>query len=213
MIAESADKLGSDSLVQHQEELVRRAVETDPSGLRQEVRRVELKVDHERMLRESEWAHRSRHLEVKTLGDGRVRVDGMLDPEGGQVLKTAIDAAMGPRSNADKRSEGQRRADGLVEVARRCLEGRKLGHTGGQRPHLNITVELETLVGLRDNPGSVGGIGPVLLETIERHLCDASLSMTALLNGEVVLAGKERRTFSAPQKTALATRRLTCEFP
>jgi hypothetical protein len=122
------------------------------------------------MRQEAEWAHQSRYLVVKTQGDGRVRLDGLLDPEGGAVLKTAIDAALGPRSASEERSEGQRKADGLVEVARRCLEGRKLGETGCQRPHLNITVELETLLGLRENPGSIDGVGPVVLETIERHL-------------------------------------------
>jgi hypothetical protein len=104
-------------------------------------------------------------------------------------------------------------ADGLVDVARRCLEGRKFGETGCQRPHLNITVEVETLLGLRDNPGSVDGIGPVVLETIERHLCDASVSITALLNGEVVMAGKEQRSFSPALRRALATRQRTCQFP
>jgi hypothetical protein len=213
VITESADKLGSESLLEHQQELVQRAEAIDPSALRQEVRRVEHQVDQERMRREAEWAHRSRYLAVKTQGDGRVRVDGLLDPEGGAVLKTAIDAALGPRSQSDSRSEGQRKADGLVEVARRCLEGRKLGETGCQRPHLNITVELETLLGLRENPGSIDGVGPVVLETIERHLCDAAVSITALLNGQVVLAGKERRTFSAPLRRALAVRQRTCQWP
>jgi hypothetical protein len=53
----------------------------------------------------------------------------------------------------------------------------------------------------------------VVLETIERHLCDASVSMSALLNGEVVMAGRERRSFSPALRRALATRQRTCQFP
>src|SRR5919201_2223012 len=135
VIAESADKLGSESLLQHQQELLQRAEQNDPSALRQEVRRVEHKVDRERLLREAEWAHHSRYLHVNKQADGRVRVDGLLDAEGGAVLRSALDAVMGPRSNHDSRSHRQRQADGLVELARRCLEGRKLGQAGGQRPH------------------------------------------------------------------------------
>src|SRR5919201_1663464 len=213
VIAESAEKLGSESLLDHQEELVRRAETTDPSALRKDVREVEHRVDKERMLREAEWAHRSRYLHLNRLAEGRVRLDGLLDSAGGAVLKTALEAALGPRSNNETRTEGQRRADGLVDVARWALEGRRLGEMGGQRPHLNITVELETLFGLRDNPGSIDGVGPVVLETVERHLCDASVSMTALLNGEVVMAGKERRTFSGPLRRALSARHRTCQFP
>jgi hypothetical protein len=213
VIAESADKVGSDSLLEHQQELVQRAESSDPSALRQEVRRVEHQVDRERMLRQAEWAHQSRYLHVNTQADGRVRVDGLLDSEGGAVLRTALDAAMDPGSHQDDRSHRQRRADALVDVARRCLEGRKLGETGGQRPHLNVTVELETLLGLRDNPGSIDGVGPVALETIERHLCDASVSMTALLNREVVMAGRERRSYSPQLKRALAGRQRSCQFP
>jgi hypothetical protein len=213
VIAESADKLGSESLLQHQDQLVQRAEATDPSALREDVRRVEHQVDREHMLREAEWAHQSRYLHLNKQRDGRVRLEGLLDAEGGAVVKTAIDAVLGPRSNTDLRTEGQRRADGLVDVAKRCLEGRKVGETGGQRPHLNITVELETLLALRDNPGSIDGVGPMVLETIERHLCDASVSVTALLNGEVVMAGKERRSFSPALRRALSVRKRTCQFP
>jgi hypothetical protein len=213
VITASADKLGSESLLEHQQELVTSAQTTDPSALRQDVRRVEHRVDRERMLREAEWAHHSRYLHLHALRDGRVRLDGVLDPEGGAVLRTAIGSALGPRQLDEPRREGQRRADALVDVARRCLEGRKLGETGCQRPHLNVTVELETLLGLRDNPGSVDGIGPVVLETIERHLCDGSVSITALLNGEVVMTGREQRTFSPAVRRALATRQRTCQFP
>jgi DNA-binding FrmR family transcriptional regulator len=109
VITESADKIGAELLAQHQDELVQRAESTDPSSLRQEVRRVEHKIDSERMLREAEWAHKSRWLQLQTMRDGRVRLEGLLDAEGGAVLRTAIGAALGPRSAGDTRSEGQRR--------------------------------------------------------------------------------------------------------
>lgn len=211
VIAESADRVGVESLFERQQELVERAQSSDPSALRHEVRRVELQVDAERARQESEWAYRSRRLQLKTLADGRVRLDGVLDPEGGAVVNTALNAALGPRAKEETRTEAQRRADAFVSVASRSLEGRRFGETGGQRPHVNITVELETLVGLRDEPARLNGKTPIVLDTVQRYLCDASVSMTALLEGQVVQAGKERRTFSGPLRRALSGRQPHCQ--
>jgi hypothetical protein len=213
VIAESVERVGASSLLEHQSELVARAQESDPSSLRQDVKKVELEVDSRRMKQEAEWAYESRGLDLRTLKDGRLRVEGLLDSEGGALVKTALDAALGARGKGDRRSDRQRRADGWVDVARRALEGRGLPQTGCQRPHLNLTVQLETLAQIRDQPGSLAGVGPQLPETIERHLCDASLSITVEHEGEVLLAGKEKRTFSGSARRALALRSRHCQWP
>jgi uncharacterized protein DUF222 len=206
VIAESADLL-----TERQDEIVAKAEDLDPSRLRLEVKKVAMQVDAERIRREAEWSYRSRRLQVTTMGDGRVRLDGLLDAEGGALVKTALGAALGPRSKDETRTEAQRKADALVDVAGRALEGRQFGETGCQRPHLNITVELETLIGLRDEPASLNGNAPLVLDTVERYLCDAGVSMTALLDGEVVMAGKERRTFSPALRRALMATQPHCQ--
>src|SRR4029077_2696841 len=176
VLAESADLL-----TDRQDEIVAKAEELDPSRLRVEVKKVAMQVDAERMRREAEWAYRSRRLQVTTLGDGRVRLDGLLDPEGGAVVKTALDAALGPRAKNESRSEPQRRADALVNVAKRALDGRQFGETGCQPTHLNVTL------GVEEHVGGIDGVGQVPMEAIERLLCDCALSV----NGS-----PERRTFS-----------------
>lgn len=213
VIAESAEKLGAAALLDHQDELVAKAEEVDPNRLRHDLRRVELQVDAARMAKEAEWAYRSRCLRLQTWRDGRVKLDGLLDAEGGAIVKTALDAALGPRAKDEPRSEDQRRADAFVDVVRRALDGRQLGETGRQRPHLNVTVELETLIGLRNDPGSIVHAGPALYETIERHLCDAALCFTVVHEGEVLMSGREQRTFSGPRRRALTIRHGHCEFP
>jgi hypothetical protein len=196
-IAESADKLGADSLFSRQAELVQKAEQVDPGVFRNEVKKVEHQLDSELMRREAQRAFESRRLEVRTKSDGRVEVEGLLDPEGGVVLKKALEAAMGPRSQDEPRSERQRRADGLVDLARRCLDGRQLGETGCQRPHVSAFVE-------PDGQGHVEGLGPVAAETIERLLCDCSLSV----NGSPRV-----RTFSPAKRRALMRKGRTCHFP
>jgi len=198
VIAESADRLGSEALLERQEELVDKAEAADPSSLRHEVKKVELQVDAERMAKEAEWAYRSRYLKVSTWRDGRVRVDGLLDPEGGAMVKTAFDAALGPRAKDEVRSEPQRRADALVDVARRALDGRQFGETGRQAPHVNAIIDVGS------GTAAIASLGPVTKETIERLLCDCSLSV----NG-----GREMRTFSAPLRRSVTGRGAHCHFP
>lgn len=197
VIAESADKVGAESLLSREVELVEKAGRSDPASFRQEVRKVEQQVDAELVRREADRVYQSRRLDVVTKGDGRVWVDGVLDPEGGAVLKKALEAAMGPRSNQETRSDRQRRADGLVDIAQRALDGRRFGETGCQRPHLNVLVEA-------DGAGSIEGLGPVPRETIERLLCDCSVSV----NGS-----PEVRTFSPAKRRGIAGRSRACQFP
>ena len=211
VIAESAERIGAEALLDRQEELIEKAASTDPSSLRQEVKRLEMQMDAQRAREQAEWAHRSRRLELRKLADGRVRLDGILDPEGGAIVKTALGAAMGIRARDESRTEPQRAADAFVDVAGRALEGRQFGQTGGQKPLVSITVDLETLVGLRDEPASLNGNAPVVLDTVQRYLCDASVSMTALLDGHVVVASKERRTFSPALRRALITQQPHCQ--
>ena len=198
VIAESAERLGAESLLPHQPRLLAKAEELDPGRLRLEVKQVEIEVDADRVKRETEWLYRSRRLFVNTMRDGRVRLDGILDPEGGAVLKTALGAAMGPRTKDESRSEEQRRADGLVDLAKRALEGREFGQTGCQRPHLNVVVDLD------GGSAAIERLGPIAKETIDRLLCDCALSV----NGS-----QERRTFSAPLRRSLAGRHRHCQWP
>ena len=135
VITESADKLGSESLLDRQEELVSKAEEVDPSRLRNEVKKVEHQVDAERMKREAEWAYRSRDLRHRRLADGRGQAEWMMDAETYGFFKTALNAAQGPRAKEEERSEGQRRSDAMLDVLKRALSGRKFGQTGGQVPH------------------------------------------------------------------------------
>jgi hypothetical protein len=91
-----------------------------------------------------------------------VAIDGLLEPETGQILTAALEPLARPHSAHDARSGGQRRADALAELARRSLEAGRLPHTGGVRPQLTVTVDLDSLLG---RPGAlggeVGGAGPL----------------------------------------------------
>jgi len=131
-----------------------------------------------------------------------VRLDGILDVEGGATLKAALSGLMPPPKKDDDRAPGQRRADALVDLARRPLDGSKLGQVGGQRPHLIITASAETLAGLPGAPAAhLEGAGPIPIETAQRHSCDSTVSQILGL-GEL-----DSEASHASQKIPPATRR------
>jgi hypothetical protein len=111
--------------------------------------------------------------------EGMVALDGLLEPEAGQILLSALEPLARPASAEDTRSGGQRRADALAELARRALEGGRLPRTGGVRPQLTVTVELESLLG-RPGPGALGGevgwAGPLTPEGCRRLACDGAVT-------------------------------------
>jgi hypothetical protein len=106
-----------------------------------------------------------------------VAIDGLLDPEAGETLLTALDPLARPTTAEDDRSGAQRRADALTELARRALEGGRLPNSGGVRPQVTVTVDLAGLLGQAGVPGGVGDwVGPLPAETVRRLACDAAVT-------------------------------------
>jgi Domain of unknown function (DUF222) len=62
---------------------------------------------------------------------GMVAIDGLLTPEAGETVLTALEPLARPAAADDQRSGAQRRADARTELARRVLEGGRLPR---QRP-------------------------------------------------------------------------------
>jgi Domain of unknown function (DUF222)/HNH endonuclease len=121
--------------------------------------------------------HDQRGLWVSPTLAGMVAIDGLLDPEAGETLLAALDPLAQPTSAEDARSGSQRRADALTELARRALEGGRLPHSGGVRPQVIVTVELDSLLGQPGSPGGTGAwTGPLPAETARRLACDATLT-------------------------------------
>ncbi len=83
---------------------------------------------------EEERRHRRRYLHLSEVFDGCYEIEAYLDPECGATLKTALNGILGPRAKGDERSPGQRRADGLGELARRGLDSGEVPGRGGQKP-------------------------------------------------------------------------------
>jgi hypothetical protein len=214
LIARAAENVGSAPVQKEEHNLLRAAKTMDPGRFAAIAKGFEHRVDAAAALAEANHAYQRRYFHISEPQDGMVRLDGILDLEGGATLKTALSALMPPPTNDDVRTPGQRRVDALVDLARRPLDGSKLGTVGGQRPHLVITASAETLAGLPGAPpAEMAGAGPIPIETAQRHACDPTVSWL-LGHGELEseTASDARRQIPAATRRALVARDRDCVF-
>jgi hypothetical protein len=155
-----------------------------------------------------------RFLHLSQTLDGVFYLNGRLDAEGGATLQTALNAVGGPPAPGDHRAPKQRRADALVELARRQLDQGDLPEVGGQRPHLALIVEAATLAKRPGSPAAeLEWAQPIPAETARRLACDASI--TPILRGtesNQPLAGSTTRVPAGAQRKALVVRDRGCRF-
>jgi hypothetical protein len=91
-----------------------------------------------------------RTLHLSETLDGRGEISGTLDPEGKALAETALRLAETPDFEAEpERTPARRRADALVDIFRFFLDHQTTRLGGRHRPHLNVIVDYDDLVGDR----------------------------------------------------------------
>jgi hypothetical protein len=179
VLAAGTQDLPAPTAVEAEPVLLEAAGRLDPPRLRRVVAHLQLVADPEGADRQAERRHERRGLWLTPTFEGMVALNGLLEPEAGQIVLTALEPLARPHSAADTRSGGQRRADALGELARRALEGGRLPQTGGVRPQLTVIVDLDTLLS-GAGPGAVGGeagwAGPLAPEACRRLACDGAVT-------------------------------------
>jgi uncharacterized protein DUF222/HNH endonuclease len=182
-------------------------------------------MDEQRALDRAEILRERRRLNVCPTPTGMVRVDGELDPEGGEAVLTAIQAIVDADLRAhgwnDLRTPPQRRADALHELARRYLDLPERPTVAGERPHVTVTVDVETLRGAKGADGASGAsrceldhAGAVHAATARRLACDASV-MRVIMAGpsEPLDVGRRTPVVSSSLRRAVVLRDKKCQFP
>jgi Domain of unknown function (DUF222)/HNH endonuclease len=157
--------------------LLEAARRLDPPRLRRVLGHLRDVADPDGAQGRAERRHQRRGVWLTSTWEGMVAVGGLLEPEAGQTLLAALEPLARPSDAQDARSASQRQADALTELARRQLEAGQLPHTGGVRPQLLVTVDLDSLLG---RPGTLGGemgwAGPLAPEACRRLACDGALT-------------------------------------
>src|SRR2546427_10780940 len=92
-------------------------------------------------------------------------------------------------------TEGSTRlADGLVEMAHHALDGGALAQRAGQRPHLQVTTTLETLLQRCGAPAADLELSvPISASAVERLACDCNVTRMLLnADSQVIDVGRTR---------------------
>ena len=178
--------------------------------------------------------HGRRRASVSTCADGMVRLEALLPPDTGAVVKGVVEAIADDLwRNEDCRSSGsggsrtveQRMADAVVDMAR----GFGRGAAGGRaRPEVIVTVDHRWLTGqveeLFADPGAgagpllprceIPGVGPNAPATARRLACDAGIIPMVLGGDSQPLdMGRRRYRITPAQRRALIVRDGGCVWP
>jgi uncharacterized protein DUF222 len=210
-IARTAENVGAAAVRKEEGQLLEAAETLDPGQFTGVVKSFEHRVDAAFALGEANRAYQRRYLHLGEATDGLVRIDGVLDGEGGATVRSALNALMPAPTKDDHRSAEQRRADALVELCRRGGRGEGSGRA---RPQLIIRASLDTVAGTPGAPaGELEGGGSVPAATVQRIACDAAIiRITGRGELEHEMSHASR---SVPPSTrrALEARDRQCVFP
>jgi hypothetical protein len=175
-------------------------------------------VEREQALESDDKLRAQRRLHASVTFLGMVRLDGTLDPETGETLLTALRAVLDAESRSggegDDRTPAQRRADALGEICHQWLDSSDRPVVGGERPHVTVTVDVETLRNGTAGTTELDHTGPVHSEVARRVACDASI-MRVVMAGPSEPLDIGRRTQLVPLgiRRAVVVRDRHCRFP
>ena len=154
-----------------------------------------------------------RYLHITDQADGMTRIDGMLDPESGAIVRSTLDGIMNQSFNdGTRRTRDQRCADALTQVVHAASKGKIAG--GRSNTKLLATVPFETITERAGRRG-VTHVGPTLdPATVRKLACDAGIHRVITGPGSSILDfGHETRLVSDNLFLALVARDQHCRWP
>lgn len=169
--------------------------------------------------------------------EGMSTVVALLPAEGAQIVLNALDSYIDRErsiiagvnfpeqlteserrqtTSADSRTMDMRRADALIAICTDALSDKEKNRTPHRRPFtVNVTVDLPTLLGLKENPGELAGYGPIPASVAREIASNAKWRrfITDPHTGNLLDFGRE--TYEPPQALVdfLIARDRTCRFP
>ncbi len=154
-----------------------------------------------------------RYLRLTDQADGMTRIDGLLDPESGAIVRSTLDGIMNESFNDNtRRTRDQRRADAVTQLAHAASKGKITG--GRSNTKLLATVPFETITERAGQRG-VTHVGPTLdPATVRKLACDAGIHRVITGPGSSILDfGHETRLVSENLFLALVARDQHCRWP
>jgi hypothetical protein len=185
--------------------LIKKARESSPGKFHYICTHYRHAADPKRYAEEEAEQVQQRRLKLSIWMDGTVLLSGQFDPEGGAVVRTAMESLARKSGAHDDRDLEQRQGDALVELAA----------GGGTPAQIQVTTSLETLRALPGASAADMELSlPISARTVERLACDASITRILLGSDSMVIdVGRAKRTISGPARKALNIRDQHCTWP
>ncbi|MDJ0791405.1 MAG: DUF222 domain-containing protein [Acidimicrobiia bacterium] len=200
----------------HDGVLAEAATYLDPAELQRAIQHWEQQVDHPSAVAQVKAKRDRRRLSISQTWDGMWALTGELDPETGSMVSTALNAHI-EQSNldpSDRRSHRQKMADALADLSQHHLDHHTDHATGGQRPHLTVTVEFDTLRADIEKTAlpELDGL-PVHPHTVRKLACDSTLIPMVLgADGDPLDIGRATRVVPPAIRRALEHRHGGCSW-
>jgi hypothetical protein len=141
-------------------------------------------------------------VSLSSMLDGVWRLDGHLDALDGEILDTALRLAAGSDDTEAPRTPAQRRADALVNIAKRFLDHEEQPPARRNRPHVNVIVTRDDLEAGRGGECADGTVldGPSLASLV----CDSTMHRVVMAGSVILDYGTATRTISPNRFNATA---------
>jgi len=144
---------------------------------------------------------------------GWMHFTGKIEPETAEELDAMLGALAKPEGPADERHQTQRLGDAFCDVVHHAIDTPDLPARGGEKPHLNATMDYSHLlagVGV----ATLEGGAPLPAAAVRRIACDCGVVPVVLGGASVPLdVGRTRRLVTPKQRVALTVRDGGCAFP
>jgi hypothetical protein len=171
--------------------------------------------DADRYVRGEVEAVETRTFTIKPGENGLVFLRGTLDAEGGAAVRTALEPLARRKGKGDGRMVDRRMADALIELAAHALDAGVLPQHASQRPHVQVTATLETLLQRAGAPAAHLELSiPISAKAVERMTCDCNVTRILLgADSAVIDVGRSKRKIPGPTRKALNVRDKGCRWP
>lgn len=179
LLASTLRHFSGNNRAEAEHELVDAAASQDPTTFGRTCRRLLAERNHDAATREENRRHNRRSAKAIRTSDGMLRLSGELSGVDAETVMTAIHAFRRPdpaqTPDAQRRRPEQITADALVEVCRVALRAGEAPSTHGVRPHVVVTIDIETLAA-QHGSAHLAHLGSVPFSEVRHLLADANIA-------------------------------------
>ncbi len=213
-LVEAVSPFDAETTRKIEQRVLRHAPEQTLAQFGTSLRRAVIAADPRRAEQRHEDAVAERRVVFTPQDDGVTELWALLPADGAALIETVLNSL--GNAQTDNRSADQRRADALVDVFARALSDPSLPEQHGQRPAIQVTVQLSTLLSCDEQPADLDGYGPITAALARRLAADQSGTWRRLVTDDTgQLLDYGRKTYRPPANLTdhVIARDRTCTFP